>query len=397
MAADTSIKSEILERAYELQDKLKGWRRDFHQHPELGFEEFRTSKIVAEHLKSLGIEATSNIGKTGVVGLIKGKSDGPTIALRADMDALPMEDRKTVEYRSQNPGKAHACGHDAHTSMLMGAAQLLSEMAPPEKGNIKLIFQPAEEGLGGAPAMISDGVLLNPEVDTIAGLHIDSMLASGTLAVVRNLAMAAADTFDVKITGVGGHAARPHHTVDSITVAAQVISTLQHIVSRQIDPLDSTVITIGKIEGGSAYNIIAPEVTFIGTVRTLNPEVRKEIPERMEKVIKGVTESLGADYEFDYHMGYPSVINDDQMVDLVEQTANELVGPGNFQYIKPTMGGEDFSFYTNQVPGVFFRLGASRDEIYPHHHPLFDINDDILPLGSAALVQLALNYLKREQ
>lgn len=397
MVLDTNIKSEILEKAYELQDKLKGWRRDFHQHPELGFEEFRTSKIVADHLESLGIEATRNIGKTGVVGLIKGKSEGPVIALRADMDALPMEDRKSVEYRSQNPGKAHACGHDAHTSMLMGAAQLLSEMEPPEKGNIKLIFQPAEEGLGGAPAMISDGVLSNPEVDTIAGLHIDSMLASGTLAVARKLAMAAADTFDVKITGVGGHAARPHHTVDSITVAAQVISTLQHIVSRQIDPLDSTVITIGKIEGGSAYNIIAPEVTFIGTVRTLNPEVRKEIPERMEKVIKGVTESLGAGYEFDYHMGFPSVINNDQMVDLLEQTAHELVGPENFQYIKPTMGGEDFSFYTNEIPGVFFRLGAKRDEVYPHHHPLFDIDDDILPLGSAALVQIALNYLKKEQ
>ncbi|MEH7344190.1 M20 family metallopeptidase [Bacillus sp. JJ1532] len=392
----TSMKSEILEKAYELKNQLITWRRDFHQHPELGFEEVRTSKIVAEHLESLGIETTRNIGKTGVVGLIKGKSEGPTIALRADMDALPMEDRKTVDYRSKIPGKAHACGHDAHTSMLMGAAKLLAEMGGPEKGNIKLIFQPAEEGLGGAPAMIEDGVLSSPAVDRIAGLHIDPMLPSGTLAVVRNQAMAAADTFEVKVIGVGGHAARPHQTVDSITVASEVISALQHVVSRQIDPLDPAVLTIGKIEGGSAYNIIAPEVTFIGTVRTLNPEVREAMPNKMESIIKGVTEAFGANYEFNYDMGYPSVINDDQMVDLLDQTAKELVGDSNFNYIKPSMGGEDFSYYTKHIPGVFFRLGASKDGSYPLHHPLFDINDEILPLGSAALVQLALNFLNNE-
>ncbi|WP_335485904.1 M20 metallopeptidase family protein [Bacillus sp. JJ1773] len=390
------MKSEILEKAYELKNQLITWRRDFHQHPELGFEEVRTSKIVAEHLESLGIETTRNIGKTGVVGLIKGKSEGPTIALRADMDALPMEDRKTVDYRSKIPGKAHACGHDAHTSMLMGAAKLLAEMGGPEKGNIKLIFQPAEEGLGGAPAMIEDGVLSSPAVDRIAGLHIDPMLSSGTLAVVRNQAMAAADTFEVKVIGVGGHAARPHQTVDSITVASEVISALQHVVSRQIDPLDPAVLTIGKIEGGSAYNIIAPEVTFIGTVRTLNPEVREAMPNKMESIIKGVTEAFGANYEFNYDMGYPSVINDDQMVDLLDQTAKELVGDSNFNYIKPSMGGEDFSYYTKHIPGVFFRLGASKDGSYPLHHPLFDINDEILPLGSAALVQLALNFLNNE-
>ncbi|MEH7389477.1 M20 family metallopeptidase [Bacillus sp. JJ1503] len=392
----TSMKSEILEKAYELKNQLITWRRDFHQHPELGFEEVRTSKIVAEHLESLGIETTRNIGKTGVVGLIKGKSEGPTIALRADMDALPMEDRKTVDYRSKVPGKAHACGHDAHTSMLMGAAKVLAEMGGPEKGNIKFIFQPAEEGLGGAPAMIEDGVLSNPTVNRIAGLHIDPMLPSGTLAVVRNQAMAAADTFEVKIIGVGGHAARPHQTVDSITVASEVISALQHVVSRQIDPLDPAVLTIGKIEGGSAYNIIAPEVTFIGTVRTLNPEVREAMPNKMESIIKGVTEAFGANYEFNYDMGYPSVINDDQMVDLLDQTAKELVGDSNFNYIKPSMGGEDFSYYTKHIPGVFFRLGASKDGSYPLHHPLFDINDEILPLGSAALVQLALNFLNNE-
>jgi amidohydrolase len=395
VTSNVSVQTEILEKAMRLKDQLKEWRRDFHQHPELGFEEVRTSKIVAAHLEKLGVEVKTNVGKTGVVGLIKGKTEGPTIALRADMDALPMEDQKTVEYASKYPGKHHACGHDAHTSMLMGVAQILTELGGPEKGNVKLIFQPAEEGLGGAPAMVQDGVLANPEVEAIAGVHIDSMLPSGNVAVVRNVAMAAADTFEVKILGHGGHAARPHQTVDSITVAAQVISTLQHIISRQMDPLESTVVTIGKIEGGTATNIITQEVTFIGTVRTLSPEVRKDMPAKMEKIIKGVTDALGASYEFEYVMGYPPVINDDRMVDLVETTAKEIVGENKFHYIKPTMGGEDFSFYTNEVPGVFFRLGASMDKIYPHHHPLFDINDDVLPYGSAMLTQVALNYLNK--
>jgi amidohydrolase len=395
MSSETLTKSEVLEKAFQLREQIKAWRRDFHQHPELGFEEVRTSKIVAEHLESLGIEVERNIGKTGVVGVIRGKSEGPTIALRADMDALPIEDRKTVDYKSKVPGKMHACGHDSHTSMLMGAAKLLSEMPVPEKGNVKFIFQPAEEGLGGAPAMMEDGALLNPKVDAIAGLHIDPLIESGTLAVVRNQAMAAADTFEVKVIGVGGHAARPHQTVDSITIAAEVISALQHVVSRQIDPLDPAVLTIGKITGGTATNIIAPEVTFIGTVRTLNPEVREAMPGKMESIIKGITEAFGASYEFEYDMGYPSVINDDQMVDLLEKTAIELIGNDKFNYMRPSMGGEDFSYYTKEVPGVFFRLGAMKDVTYPLHHPMFDINDDILPLGSAALVQLALNYLNK--
>lgn len=399
MTTDDLYKSsELLEKASKLREKLIEWRRDFHQHPELGFEEFRTSEIVAEHLASLGLEVQRGVGKTGVVATLRGTGPGPTIALRADMDGLPMDDQKQVPYRSQVPGKAHACGHDAHTSILMGTAQFLIEQNIPFKGNIKFLFQPAEEGLAGAEAMIKDGVLDNPKVDAIAGLHVFYGVPTGRVTVVRGVAMAASDRITIKVIGKGGHAAHPHRSVDSVSVTAEVISALQHIVSRQTDPLESAVITIGQIQGGSASNIIAPEVVLNGTVRTLNESIRKEMPERIERVVKGVTEALGATYEFTYKMGYPTVINDDGMVDLMWSAAEEVLGKGKVELVKPSMGGEDFAYYTHHVPGVFFRLGAGSAEKnieYPHHHPLFDIDEDALPIGVAMLSQIALTYLEK--
>lgn len=388
--------SDLLAKASGLKESVIAWRRDFHQNPELGFEEKRTADIVASHLERLGLEVTRGIGKTGVVGMLRGNSPGPTIGLRADMDALPILDQKSVDYRSKVAGKMHACGHDAHTSILMGAAQFLSQQARPEKGNIVFVFQPAEEGLGGASAMIKDGLLSAFGIDAMAGLHVFPGIQTGQVTAVRGVSCAAADRIRINIIGRGGHAAHPHQAIDSVAVTAEVLSALQHIASRQVDPLESVVITIGKIQGGSASNVIAPEVELLGTVRTLNPALREQMPGRIETVVKGVTAALGASYEFDYHFGYPSIVNDDQMVDLLLVTSDQMLGEGKYELVKPSMGGEDFSYYTERVPGVFFRLGVGNPEKqtnYPLHHPMFDIDEDALPIGIAMLSAIALNYL----
>lgn len=386
----------MLAKALNLKNKLIHWRRDFHQHPELGFEEFRTSDIVARYLEALGLDVRRGVGQTGVVGLLQGQEDGPTIALRADMDALPIEDQKQVDYRSKISGIAHACGHDAHTSILMGVAQVLVEHVTKIKGNVKFIFQPAEEGLGGAEAMIRDNVLLDPRVDAIAGLHVHNSIPTGHISAVRGVSCAAADQIWIKIIGKGGHAAYPHQTIDAISVAGEVISALQHITSRQIDPLDSIVITIGKIRGGSASNVIAPEVEMKGTVRTINPKLREEMPQRIKTVIHGVTSGLGASYEFNYQKGYPSIINDNALIDLLLETVDDVMGKNCWELGQPTMGSEDFSYYTQHVPGVFFRLGTGNKQkgsVHSGHHPAFDIDEDSLPIGVALLSAFALNYL----
>ncbi|MGW9528831.1 M20 metallopeptidase family protein [Paenibacillus terrae] len=389
--------NELLALSRPLQDQLIAWRRDFHRHPETGYEEVRTSGIVAEHLRELGLEVITNVGKTGVVGLLRGKSPGPTIGLRADMDALPIQDEKTVPYRSQIPGKAHLCGHDAHTAILMGAAQLLTKLERPERGNIKFVFQPAEEGLAGAKAMIDDGVLENPKVDAMAGLHMFPGLKTGTLGVSKGVAFASADSLTIKIIGKGGHAARPHEGIDAIAVSAQVISALQNIPSRLVDPLETIVITIGKISGGYMGAAIAPEVEMIGTVRTLSAELRSRMPELIEQVVRGACESFGAGYKLNYQLGYPVVQNDPEMVDLMTETSELLFGSKEWNYIKPSTGGEDFAFYCEQVPGVFFRLGSGRgDEAtsYPLHHPKFDLDESVLPYGVAMMSAIALHFLK---
>lgn len=321
--------NELLALANQQKEQLVAWRRDLHQYPETGFEEVRTSGIVAEHLRQLGLEVQTNIGKTGVVALLRGEKPGPTIALRADMDALPIEDLKSVSYKSKIPGKAHLCGHDAHTSMLMGAAQLLAGLGKPASGNIKFVFQPAEEGLAGAKAMMDDGVLQNPAVDVMAGLHVFPSLPTGSISVTKGDAFASADSITIKIIGKGGHAARPHEGVDAITVAAQVISALQHVASRLVDPLEPVVVTIGKINGGYMGAAIAPEVEMVGTVRTLTPAVRERMPQLLEDIIRGVTSSFGADYELNYKMGYPVVQNDEAMVDFLTSTSEQLLDGKN--------------------------------------------------------------------
>lgn len=389
----------MLESAKRLQSQLVAWRRDFHQYPELGYEEHRTSGKVAEHLHQLGLEVRSGVGKTGVVGLLRGKEPGPTFLLRADMDALPIpEAEKGIDYGSRNEGKAHLCGHDAHTSMLMAAAQLLAERGL-ERGIIKFMFQPAEEGGAGAKAMIEDGVLDGPAVDAAAALHVSPNYPAGQLAVARGPGWAATNGITIRIIGKGGHAASPHQAIDPIPIAAQVISALQQIASRQVDPLDSIVVTIGKITGGYARNIIAPEVELIGTVRTLNPVLREQIAGRIEAIVKGVTEAFGASYAFDFLDGYPVVVSEDAMVDLFARTSDELLGQEMWKPIKPGMGGEDFAFVAERVPSVMFRLGTRSGEetSYPLHHPSFNLDEDALHIGAAMLASIALNYLETKQ
>lgn len=388
----------MLERAKQLQDEFVAFRRDFHQHPELGFEEERTSGIVAQYLESLGIEVT-RVAKTGVVGLLRGGKPGRTVALRADMDALSIPQQNDVPYKSIHPGKMHACGHDGHTAILMGVAKLLSEIKDEIPGNVKFFFQPAEEGPGGALPMVEAGVMENPHVDGVMGLHVGVNLPTGQIGLKAGPSSAGTDSIKIVLTGKGGHGAHPHNSIDTIVAAGHLIVAMQTIVSREIDPLGSAVVTLGTINGGYRNNVIAHQVELTGTVRTLDPEVRAAMPERIERIIKGVCETFRCTYEFVYDKGYPSVINDPAMVDLAEKAAQRLLGADNVVRIaNPSMGGEDFAYFAEKAPGVFLRLGAGNPEkdcVYPGHHPCFNFDEDAIPIGMAVLAEAALDFLKQ--
>ncbi len=373
-----------------LRDTIINTRRDFHKHPELSFQEFRTSKIVANKLESFGIKTKRNVGKTGVVGILKGQCNGPIIALRADMDALPIQETNNFSYKSINDGIMHACGHDAHTAMLLGSAEALSKMKKQIKGEIRFIFQPAEEGFGGARYMIKDGALKN--VDEIYGMHVWNYQKSGTVGVQSGPVMAAADIFTIEITGIGGHGAAPQGTVDSIVVASYLIQSLQTIVSRNTNPLESTVITVGQINGGYNFNIIADKVTLKGTTRSYTKNNQLLIKKRMKDIINGAEKMYNAKIKLKYKDGYPSLINDNKATENVQNAAKKIVANN---VIKPylTMGGEDFSYYTNKVPGCFFFLGTSPKDrpsmSTPQHCSHFDIDEESMLIGSSIFVELA--------
>ncbi len=398
---ENDLLQRISKRADEIKQEVIVLRRDFHAHPEVGMEEERTAAIVADYLEELGLEVRTQVGGTGVVGLLRGGAAAersPTVALRADMDALSVEDKKDVEYASQVEGVAHACGHDAHTANLMGVAKILSELQDDLEGNVKFLFQPAEEGPGGAEPMLADGALENPTVDAVFGLHVAYNLPTGVIGLHSEYGNAASDGLGIKIIGSGGHGAAPHDTVDSIAVAGQVITSLQNIVSRQINPLDSAVISIGIVEGGYRANIIAPEVEMKGTVRTLKEETRQKMPERIERIVSNVCAAFGADYEIDYRFGYPAIWNDADAVEMVRLSAEEVVGEENVRDVEPTMGGEDFAYFAREAPGAFFRLGTGNPEKgtdYPGHHPMFDIDEDALPVGLKVMANLAHRYLQK--
>lgn len=391
---------DIINEAMELKDEFIEYRRDFHKHPELGMEETRTSKIVADFLKSLGLEVKTEVANTGVVGLLRGEEEGPTMGLRADMDALPIKEQSGVSYSSIYEGKMHACGHDGHTAILMGAAKLLARHKDKIKGNVKFIFQPAEEGPGGARPMIEEGVLENPKVSAMFGLHINTTSGkAGQIEYGSGPRSAGTGTARIKIKGFGGHGAHPHKSIDAIMASAHVLTTLQTIISREIDPLEPVVITMGTINGGYRHNVIADEVSMTGTIRTLNEGLRKSMPARFDRIIKGVCESLRCEYELDYSLGVPSVMNNVEMTDLVKESAEHLLGKENAVNVEqPSMGGEDFCYFSQAVPSSFFRLSARSEEkgcTYPGHHPKYNFNEESIPYGIAMFVQIVINYLNK--
>ena len=388
---------DILKKAEGLKQKMIDLRRDFHQYPELGLQEFNTARKVEGVLKALGLETRMFVNGTGVRGFLKGSEPGETIALRADMDALPIQEETDLPYQSQNKGVMHACGHDAHIAMLLGAATILSEMRKELKGNVAFIFQPAEEIGAGAKAMVEEGALEG--ANRIFGLHVYSILPFGFLGYRPGPLMAAGDFFDVKITGKGGHGGLPHLTVDPIVIAANAISTLQTIVSREVDPVESAVISICKMNGGEAYNVIPETATFGGTIRSHKPELREDLPRRIKEILDGLVSGMRGSYEFILMSKFPATINDEEMTAFVVKVAKEILGEDNLSLLRPLMGSEDFSFYLQKVRGTFAFLGVENKDkgiIYPHHHPKFNIDEDILPLGTALHVAVALEYLKGE-
>jgi amidohydrolase len=392
LASTVNLKNVRLEiRA--LQPQLVEWRRQIHQKPELGFQEKITAEFISQKLQNWGIEHQVGIAQTGIVAIIKGEksASGKVLAIRADMDALPIQELNEVPYCSQRDGIMHACGHDGHTAIAIGTAYYLHQHRQELNGTVKIIFQPAEEGPGGAKPMIAAGVLNNPDVDAIIGLHLWNNLPLGTVGVRPGALMAAVELFRCTIFGKGGHGAIPHQTVDSLVVAAQIVSALQTIVSRNINPLDSAVVTVGELHAGTAVNVIADTAKMGGTVRYFNPDLAGFFKERIEKIIAGICQSHGANYDLDYIHLYPPVINDADIAALVRSVAEEVIEIpiGVFSECQ-TMGGEDMSFFLQEVPGCYFFLGSANAEKkldYPHHHPRFDFDETALPMGVEMFVR----------
>jgi len=372
-------------------------RRAIHRRPELGFEENETAALVERELDSLGIEHR-RIARTGVVGIVRGAGSGPAVALRADMDALPILEKTGLPYASEIDGKMHACGHDAHTAMLLGAAAELASQRNELAGSVVLIFQPAEEGPGGALPMIEAGALEDPAVEAIAMLHVDSRLDVGTIGIVPGPVNASADELYVTVRGVGGHGAYPHSAVDAIPAAAAIVLALQNVVAREIDPLASAVVTIGTISGGYRNNVIADEVKMSGTLRAHDPAVRDALEGRVRRIVAGVAAAYNVDADVQIVRGYPPVINDEP---LAARFAAYVRGKGSPQVVRPqpTMGGEDFAYFAQRVAGLLIRLGVrseSSGSVHPAHSPLFRIDEQALPVGVATLVLFARSFVAVE-
>ena len=384
-----NIRSEIKD----IEKNIIDWRRDFHQYPELGFDEHRTSKIIGEALKEMGLAPKMNVGKTGVTADLT-FGEGPTIALRADMDALPMQETSGLDFSSKHDGVMHACGHDGHMAMLLGAAKVLTQNGDSFNGTVRFIFQPAEEGAGGARYMIEDGCL--DGVDEIYGIHVWNYQPVGEVGITDGPVLAAADMFEINIKGIGGHGAAPQGTVDAVVVASHLVQALQTIVSRNTNPLESTVVTIGTISGGHNFNIIADEVTLSGTARAYTEENRNLIKTRMAEIIDGVAKTFGAEISFDYEDGYPPTINHTDPVNKVLKAAERVVGEkAGMPYL--SMGGEDFSYYLQKIPGCFFFVGSAPNDQKlfetPHHCSHFTMDERALLVGPSIYLNLVDDLL----
>lgn len=389
----------LKEKINEMKDWLVEIRRTIHMHPELGFEEVETSKLINTWLEKFGLEVKTGVARTGVVGLLRGKGPGKTVAIRADMDALPMDEPDRKPYASKIKGKMHACGHDAHVTILLGVAKFFSSISEQVRGNIKWVFQPAEEGGGGGRVMVEEGVLENPKVDAAFAAHVFPLLPVGKIGVYEREGLAAADRFIIKMIGKGGHAAVPHLTKDPIVATGHLITQIHSIVSRNVNPLESGVITIGRVSGGTANNIIPDEVELWGTVRSLTPQIREELKSRIDQVTRGVAQSFGVDYRYDFEYGYPVLLNDPAMSKLVASACSKGIGSQNVEFVKPSMGGEDFAYFLEKVPGAFFRLGIRNEEkgiVHPYHSSLFDLDEEVLPFGVEMFVRIIDQYLGLE-
>jgi len=378
--------------APELEQQAIAWRRHLHAHPELSFEEVETSRYVEETLRSFDGLELERPAATAVVATLRGPRPGRVLALRADIDALPIQEQSGLEFASTNPGVMHACGHDGHTAMLLGAAKVLCARRGELAGEIRFLFQHAEEKPpGGARQLVDAGVMEG--VELVVGAHLASLKDVGKIGCPVGPMAAAADSFSAEIRGRGGHAAAPHKALDPIAVAAQVVTNVQHLVSRTVDPIESAVVSITRIHAGTADNIIPEAVELGGTVRTFDAAVRAELHERLERVFRGVTEAHGAAYTFAYEEGYGPVVNDAEAAATVLAAARAELGEDAIMEVEPIMGGEDFSAYLDVAPGAFFIVGAGGEDAAPHHHPRFVIDESALKPGIAVFVRTALDYL----
>jgi amidohydrolase len=387
----------LLDEAKAMEDQLVEWRRDIHMHPELGFEETRTSRMVADTLRDMGIEIEVGVAETGIVARIgEGR---PAIGIRADMDALPINEANDVPYKSQTSGLMHACGHDAHTSILLGVAKLLNTMPDRPKGEIRLLFQPSEEkwrksdGHSGGSLMVEEKAL--DDLDAVIACHVASTTPVGQINVTDGFALAAPDTFEAKIIGEGTHGASPHQGLDPIWLQAQVVNALQAIRSRRRNPTERSVVTIGSIHGGVAPNVIPNEIVMTGTIRTFEEEARDEIHKLVEEAF-AMVRVFGGDYELTISKGYPALYNDPSVSKLMRNVGKDMLGDEKSTEGEPIMAGEDFAFMAQKAPGAMMRLGAKLDDMNrPHHSPIFDIHEDCLPIGVGVLAESAVRLLKQ--
>lgn len=373
--------------------ELVAMRRDIHQNPEMGFEERRTCALVRRHLEDLGLKPKTLAG-TGVSAVLDTRAAGKTLMLRSDLDALPIEEENTFGHRSRNNGVMHACGHDFHTAILLGTSKNLVH-EPPGRGKVKFNFQPAEEGLNGAGAMIRDGIMERPKVDAVLGYHIWQSLPVGKVGVVTGPCMAAVGRFTIRVTGKGGHAAYPHRSVDPVLVAAHIVTALQSIVARNLNPIDTGVVTVGRLHAGTTFNVIPPHAELEGTVRTFTKEAARILPRRVKEIATGIARAMGAKAEIDYVHEHDAVVNDAAMAEFVREVARDLVGRRNVVDAEPSMGGEDHAAYQQLVPGCysFFGAGTRKGEAYPHHHPRFNPDEDVLEMGAAIMTEATRRWL----
>jgi amidohydrolase len=386
----------LLESARAIAESVVADRRAIHRRPELAYQEHETAALVESRLRALGIPVRTGVGGTGIVGLIEGARPGRTVLLRADMDALPIQEESTAEYASATPGVMHACGHDAHTAILVGAARLLQERRAELSGCVKLMFQPAEEGGAGALRMIEDGLLQDPPVDAAFMLHVAHGLPAGRVATAPGPVLAGANSFTITIDGRGGHAARPHIAIDPVVVAAHVVTALQTLVSREAPPDRAAVVTLGSLQAGTAANVIPEHAVIKGTIRAYDPDLMKELERRLEEIASGVAAAMRASARVEFHMHYPPTVNDPAMAELLSGAGRAALGPDAVGVTEPVMAAEDFSFVLERVPGAMLSLGVRApgwEEPRPVHTPRFDVDESSLPVGVACMASVAMEFL----